>query len=275
MSQKKKLKEFEKQINILEKKLEKISRENKNDIVWKFIGVIGTFISIIISITALYQTNRSRDIDYKPELRISTSTFGMTWDEKGEPLDECEQVYQEINKFLYNTQVDSIPSIEFQNIASKPAKDIKIVWEDEKNVKVISEALKKEKSDTVVYLEEGLFVIQKENEKKQYIQANTIQEIDFLCNDFSQINVSLSIPSTYYDLIKEIVRANIDYHWELTLKLSCTCKDLQDKKHCYEIELIFSPNYCYGYNNEVVDGKSGCVLGGEANITEINQGVLK
>lgn len=59
MSQKKKLKEFEKQINILEKKLEKISRENKNDIVWKFIGVIGTFISIIISITALYQTNRS------------------------------------------------------------------------------------------------------------------------------------------------------------------------------------------------------------------------
>ena len=71
------------------------------------------------------------------------------------------------------------------------------------------------------------------------------------------------------------MRANIDYHWELTLKLSCTCKDLQDKKHCYEIELIFSPNYCYGYNNEVVDGKSGCVLGGEANITEINQGVLK
>ena len=85
MSRKKKLKDFEKRVNVLEEKLEKLGRENRSDKIWKIIGVIGMFIPIIISIIALYQTNRSRDIDYKPELRISTRAFGMTWDEKGEP----------------------------------------------------------------------------------------------------------------------------------------------------------------------------------------------
>lgn len=273
MSQMNELKELEKRVKALEEKMNKIHRVNRSDKIWRIIEVIGLFTTIVISISALVQTSRNRDIDYKPELRISTSAFGMTWNENGDSLADNEQVYQEVKRYLYNTQVDSNPFIEFQNIASKPAKDIKVSWENEKNVKSISEALDKVNSDTVVYLEKGLFVIQRENEKK-YIQANTDQEINFLSNDSPQGNAYLSIPGTYYDLIKDIVKENIDYRWELKLELLCTCKDLQNKNHHYKIELILSPNYCYGYNNKIVDGKSGCVLGIKADITEIDRNIL-
>lgn len=268
---KEKIKEFEKRIEVLETNSEKLSQENESSKRWR---IIGTLIPIIISIIALYQTSRNRDIDYKPELRIDTGAFGMTWDEKGAPLSEDEEVYQEVNKYIYNTQVDRTPSVGIQNIASKPAKDIKIVWNDEENVEVISKALQRENSDTIVYLEDELFVIQRKNEKKRYIQANTIQEINFLCNDPSRGKDFLFIPNTYYELIKDIVKTDIDYHWNLTLKLSCTCKDLQGKNHLYEVELVFSPNYCYGYNNEVVDGKNGCVLEIKANIVEKDDAIL-
>lgn len=177
-------------------------------------------------------------------------------------------VYQEVSRYLYNTQVDAYPAISVINIAAKPAKDIVITWKDEENILLINEELSKGKSNTSVYFEDGLFVIQKNHERKQYIQANTIQEINYLSGSSFQGASYISIPSTYYDLIRDIVKTNIDYKWSLNLKLVCTCKDSRNKEHDYDIELIFSPNYCYGYNNEVVDGKNGCVLGIKANIKE-------
>lgn len=265
MGQKKKLKELEDKIEAMEESLEKQKQDYKKEKRWNWIW---KSIPIIISIFAIYQTGKNYDIDYKPELRINTSSYGMTWNEKGERLAEDELVYQEVNKHLYDTRMDDYPLISILNIASKPAKDIIITWEDEENISSISEELDKGNSDTSVYLEDGLVVIQKNHGKKQYIQVNNTQEINYLCSDILQGKDYISIPVTYYNLIKDIVRTNIDYHWCLSLKLSCTCKDSQDKRHDYEIELVFFPNYCYGYNNEVIDGKNGCVLGIKANIME-------
>lgn len=265
MDKKKRLKELENRIEAVEVHLKKLKLDYKKEKRWDWIWKV---VPIIISIIAIYQTSKNYDIDYKPELRIKSCFYGMTWNEDGGTLTEDDLVYQEIDRYLYDTQVDAYPIISVINIASKPAKDIVITWKDEENISSISEELRRGNSNTSVYLEDGLFVIQKNHEKKQYIQANTTQEINYLCSDFFQGDGYISIPSTYYDLIRDIVRTNIDYNWSLSLQLSCTCKDSRDKKHDYEIEFVFSPNYCYGYNNEIVDGKNGCVLEIKASITE-------
>ena len=265
MGKKKRIKGLENKIEALEERLEKQESDKKQEKRWGWLWKIAP---VVISVLAIYQTGKNYGIDYKPQLRINLSSYGMTWNEDGETLDEDDFVYQEVSRHSYDIQVDAYPMISVINIAAKPAKDIVIAWKDEENISSISEELNKGNSDTSVYLEDGLFVIQRNHEKKQYIQANTIQEINYLSSGSFQGTGYISIPSTYYNLIRDIVRTNIDYKWSLALKLSCTCKDSRDKEHNYDIELVFSPNYCYGYNNEVVDGKNGCVLEIKANIKE-------
>lgn len=252
MGYKRKMKELDERVKTIEESMEKQRTDSKQEKIKEWIWKI---IPIIISVIAIYQVDKNYNIDYKPELRVNADTYGMTWNENGETLAVDEEVYQEVDRFVYNTNVDNPPIISMVNIASKPAKDIVITWEDEENVKTISEELRKGNSGTSVYLEEDLFVIQKNHEEKEYIQANTIQEINYLSGDLTQGERFVSLPGVYYDLIREIVRTNVDYKWEMSLKLKCICKDSMDKEHDYEIELAFSPNYCYGYNNEVIDGK--------------------
>ena len=237
MGKKKRIKGLENKIEALEERLEKQESDKKQEKRWGWLWKIAP---VVISVLAIYQTGKNYGIDYKPQLRINLSSYGMTWNEDGETLDEDDFVYQEVSRHLYDIQVDAYPMISVINIAAKPAKDIVIAWKDEENISSISEELNKGNSDTSVYLEDGSF----------------------------QGTGYISIPSTYYNLIRDIVRTNIDYKWSLALKLSCTCKDSRDKEHNYDIELVFSPNYCYGYNNEVVDGKNGCVLEIKANIKE-------
>lgn len=244
----------------------KKNEENKVTLILSIITIIISSITMFTAIISTYQvaesleeTVISRNMQYKPELKIRPTTFGMTWDENGEVLSETESVYQEVKKFTHETNVDAYPAIRIQNIGVGVAKDIVLTWNDEYNLKMLDKELEQSGSNTSVYLEDRLIVINERN-KRSLIVPQTTQEEVFISADSLEYNF-INLPVTYYNLIKKVVVEGIDYNWSITLKATCTYKDLQDNEYVASVDMILSPNFCYGYEKEdLTEGKDGCVL---------------
>lgn len=268
---------YERILNVLETYIEKknkktlttkikVYEENKTTLILSIVTIIISSITMLTAIISTYQVAEtlkeaviSRNMQYKPELRISPIAFGMTWDENGEVLSEKEMVYQEVGKFTHETGVDMYPAIKIGNIGVGVAKDIELTWDDEYNLKILDAELEQSGSNTSVYLEEGLIVI-KEKNKQKLILPQTTQEQVFIPANSSDYNF-ISLPVTYYDLIRKVIIEGIDYDWSITLRAKCSYKDLQDNKYVENVEMTLSPNFCYSYGKEeLIDGKDGCVL---------------
>lgn len=239
------------------------------------LSIIPIVISSITMLTAIYsnfqvadtlrETIISRNLQYKPELKIIPTAFGMTWDENGDVLSETENVYQEVDKFTHEISVDEYPAIKVKNIGVGVAKDLVMTWDDEYNFKVINEELERCRSNTSVYLEDELIII-KEKNKQSLIVPQTTQEKVFIPADSSDYSF-INLPVTYYDLIKKIVMEGIDYQWSIGLKATCTYNDLQDNEYVANVDMILSPNFCYSYGkDDLPDGKDGCVINIETNM---------
>lgn len=246
--------------------------EKKTTLILSIIPIVISSITMLTTIYSNFQvadtlreTVISRNLQYKPELKITPTAFGMTWDENGEVLSETENVYQEVDKFTHEISVDEYPAIKVKNIGVGVAKDIVMTWDDEYNFKVINEELERCRSNTSVYLEEELIVI-KEKNKQRLIVPQTTQEKVFIPADSSDYSF-INLPVTYYDLIKKIVMEGIDYHWSIGLKATCTYNDLQDNEYVANVDMILSPNFCYSYGkDDLPDGKDGCVINIETNM---------
>ena len=235
-------------------------------LILSIITVIISSITMLTSIFSNYQVSRtiketiiSRNMQYKAELKINPTAYGMTWDENGQSLSQTDSVYQEVGRFTHDSGVDNYPIIEIKNIGVGVAKDIVLTWDDKYNLNILNEELKQAGSNTSVYLKDGLVVMEEKN-KQNSIVPQTVQEEVFIpadTTDYSFIN----FPATYYDLIKKIVIEGIDYNWSIILKATCHYKDLQDNDYDASIEFNLTPNFCYSYGKEdLSDGKDGCVL---------------
>lgn len=83
----KRIKEFENRIEAIEENLKRQESDKKQEKRWDWAWKM---VTVAISVFAIYQTGKNYDIDYKPELRINPSPYGMTWNENGEELAEDE-----------------------------------------------------------------------------------------------------------------------------------------------------------------------------------------
>ena len=113
-------------------------------------------------------------------------------------------------------------------------------------------------------------VIRKDINKPINRPTELEEEINFLSGEQPYNSTNVSLPYAYYEVIREIMRKNLDYKWELPLEFDYSYKDLQNKEYGGTIKLIISPSFCYGYDNEIIDGKNGCVLRLEGEIFERN-----
>lgn len=204
--------------------------ELKNAAIQIAISIVSTFLVLL----TLFEMQAERNATYLPDISLNNTEVAIAWNESGLPYisDEAEEVF---SKMLdNNTQINVLPQIKVYNIGVGTAKDITFIWNTQKNMKQFIDVLNSY-NDINISLEKNMINIKTPSIDQSIGEPDRCQ-INFLLNSTQEYD-TLSLPFSYYQLIKEIyIRA--DSQNMPTLHLSVSFSDVQGKVYNKSLQII-------------------------------------
>lgn len=202
-----------------------------------YIEIFVAIASMLLVWFTLLEMQVERNNAYKPDIFFNEVLLVLTWDSEGtavniDDVDVLGHYSDALDYYKENAEfINKVPIVEFENIGMGTAKYLRFQWDQEKNMKTLTDYLYAIKSEVdFTYIIDKSFLQIKSNGVIMQSSSKPLLEVTYMKNESEGQRIML--PFEYYECLRHICYNYRDGGFFLPgINIISTYQDIQGKEY--------------------------------------------